>query len=109
MNQAPVKTQAEIDALKHEWQRDPCWDIEETEGFEAYREELAAWRRGIAFKQSRAESRRLRDKADNLGCSVALVRYIERLERAVETVEEFHRTTYYGEPIPFPFYSGRRS
>lgn len=34
------KTREEIEALKENWLYDPCWDIENTEGFEAHREEL---------------------------------------------------------------------
>ena len=37
----------EIEALKRSWERDPTWDIEDTEGFEAYRDEL------LAFSQER--------------------------------------------------------
>lgn len=39
-----VRTEAEIDDLKFQWQRDPCWEIEYTEGFEAHYDELKAWR-----------------------------------------------------------------
>lgn len=39
-----VKTTEQIDALKANWSKDPCWDIEATEGFEAHREELLAFR-----------------------------------------------------------------
>lgn len=37
---ALVKTAEEIEHLKSNWFADPCWDIEETEGFEAHRAEL---------------------------------------------------------------------
>lgn len=33
----------EIQELKDNWRRDPCWDIEDTEGFEEHREELLAY------------------------------------------------------------------
>jgi hypothetical protein len=39
-----TKNREEIEALKQDWHADPCWDIEETEGFEAHREELEAYR-----------------------------------------------------------------
>jgi hypothetical protein len=42
------KTQQEIDNLKTQWLADPNWDIEQTEGFEQHREELAAF--GAEFK-----------------------------------------------------------
>jgi len=43
MNQ-DQKTLAEINELKRNWSNDPCWDIEDTEGFEAYKQELLAYR-----------------------------------------------------------------
>lgn len=35
-----MKTREEVEALKRDWAKDPCWNIEETEGFEEYRDEL---------------------------------------------------------------------
>lgn len=35
-----MKTRQEVEDLKAEWRSDPCWDIESTEGFEEYKEEL---------------------------------------------------------------------
>lgn len=40
----PFPTPEEIDHLKKSWLADPCWDIEDTEGFEAHRAELLAFR-----------------------------------------------------------------
>jgi hypothetical protein len=40
----------EIEKLKENWKKDPCWDIEDTEGFEAHREELSAWRKEYEAK-----------------------------------------------------------
>lgn len=39
------KTPEEIEALKKSWVNDPCWDIEDSEGFEAHKEELLAFRK----------------------------------------------------------------
>ena len=38
-------TTDELDALKASWLTDPCWDIEDTEGFEDDKEELLAFRK----------------------------------------------------------------
>ncbi len=38
------KTREEIEALKKDWLKDPCWDIEATEGFEAHHDELYIYR-----------------------------------------------------------------
>ena len=40
-----MKSREELESLKRNWLRDPCWDIEETEGFEEHREELLAYRK----------------------------------------------------------------
>ena len=39
------KTITEVEDLKASWSKDPIWDIEETEGFEEYREDLLKFRR----------------------------------------------------------------
>lgn len=41
------RTVEEIDALKLSWLKDPCWDIEQTEGFEEHEEELLDFRQKI--------------------------------------------------------------
>lgn len=40
-----AKTIEEIEKLKKNWASDPCWDIEDTEGFEDYYDELLAYRK----------------------------------------------------------------
>lgn len=39
-----MPTQQAIDKLKADWSGDPCWDLEDTDGFEEHREELLAFR-----------------------------------------------------------------
>lgn len=41
----PTRTTEEINELKKNWLADPCWDIEDSDGFQAHREELLAWRK----------------------------------------------------------------
>jgi len=43
-NDQPMKTEADIQELKRQWMEDPNWDIEDTEGFEEYKEELHKFR-----------------------------------------------------------------
>lgn len=45
-----AKSPEDIQRLKESWLHDPCWDIEDTEGFEDHMEELLAFR-----KQKEAE------------------------------------------------------
>lgn len=60
-----MKNRDELEALKAGWLKDPCWDIELSEGFEEYQEELlvfrkehdAAWE--AMLEENRATRRRL--------------------------------------------------
>lgn len=40
-----MKTRDEVEALKDNWKHDPCWDIETTEGFDEYYDELITYRK----------------------------------------------------------------
>lgn len=46
------KSRAEIEALKADWLNDGVWDIEDSEGFEAHREELLAFRKEIEAQRA---------------------------------------------------------
>ena len=37
---APIPTREMVEQLKASWYHDPCWDLETTQGFEAYAAEL---------------------------------------------------------------------
>ncbi|GEM_PF-6650957 len=39
-----MKTREEIEKLKQDWKNDPCWNIEDTEGFKDRKGELIAFR-----------------------------------------------------------------
>lgn len=49
-----AKTRQEVEALKRSWVKDPCWDIEDSAGFEEYYEELKAWRKKYECEQETA-------------------------------------------------------
>lgn len=64
MTTVDAKHRAEVEALKASWLRDPCWDIEDTEGFEAFRDELKAFSdEHTAKRAAAAETRRARWEA----------------------------------------------
>jgi hypothetical protein len=44
------KTREEIEHLKMNWLEDACWDIETTEGFEEYKNELESYRKEMEDK-----------------------------------------------------------
>ena len=84
------RTEAELNDLKAGWYEDPCWDIEDTEGFEAHAEELKAfseeckksWEQQVAEQNAKDE-----EKAQKLGL-VGLLRQIEALENQVRDTQE---------------------
>ena len=45
-----MKTRAEVEELKTAWLKDDVWDIETTEGYEEYKEELILFRKYQTLK-----------------------------------------------------------
>ncbi len=81
-----MKTRQEIERLKSGWMRDPLWDLEETEGFEAHQDELRAFRLATKARWKAAEQEReaaLDAEAEQLGVHglLRLVRRMEALQR----------------------------
>jgi hypothetical protein len=85
-----MSTRAEIEDLKDQWSSDSCWDIEDTEGFEAHREELIAYRKLKEAEWEAASIRRLKEKAAKIGCpdNLTLASYVEDLEMHIERLED---------------------
>ncbi len=83
-----MATTNEIESLKKNWRFDPCWDIEDTEGFEEHKEELKAYRLDYEKKWQEVEDMRINEKAKKLECSPALVKYLETLERKIQGFDE---------------------
>jgi hypothetical protein len=79
-----------IEDLKHQWAADPCWDIEETEGFEGHRDELLAFSEEMKESWKARHRAELLAKAEELGCpgNAALAAYVMRLEGRIENLED---------------------
>lgn len=54
------KTREDVEKLKRQWKRDPSWDIETTEGYKEYHDELFQFRKEYEAerKAKREEERR---------------------------------------------------
>jgi hypothetical protein len=65
-------TQEDVERLKTGWSKDPCWDVEETEGFEEFKEELLAWRKEQeAIAEERyldLQAKRIKKVVNETGC-----------------------------------------
>ena len=85
-----MKTREEVENLKANWRYDPCWNIEDTQGFEGHKDELLAYR--ILCESERAEKRRicLSELSEKLGIpgNTKLAEYVEGLEYRIEQLEE---------------------
>jgi len=79
----------EIQALKNEWENDPCWDIETTEGFEDYREELLAYRLKCEAKWDAEYQEELKAYAAEIGIpeNLPLAKHIRFLEERIDQLE----------------------
>ena len=87
------KSKEEIQQLKDNWRADPCWDIEDTEGFEAHFDELVAYRAEWEEKWEAQAMAELRTFANVVGLSDNLklaehLRYLsERILKLETTLE----------------------
>ena len=90
MTENTIKTPEEIEALKWNWVNDPCWDIEDTEGFEAHHDELARFRQEREAVWEAKRQSLLAAKADELGIpgNFRLAQYVMNLEWRLKGLEE---------------------
>ena len=80
------RTREEIEYLKKDWLNDPCWDLADTEGFEAHKEELeefeksqkALWEKK-AYEKKMKRIQELKEKYNN-----DIWEYIYHLEQRLE-------------------------
>ena len=85
-----MKTPEEIRDLKTDWLYDPCYDIEETEGFEDHKEELLAFRKTAEAKWEFNRITRLTQMSIGMGLedNLKLVAFLEMLENRIIKLEE---------------------
>ena len=62
-----MRSEQDIEKLKRDWQNDPCWDIEETEGFEDHYAELLSFRLEKERKWKEVAKEKLKKKALEYG------------------------------------------
>lgn len=84
-----IRTREEIDKLKADWENDPCWDLEETEGFQAHRAELFEFSTRRQFEWKRQRNLELKSYARKLGLpgNTKLAGYIQQLENRLAKLE----------------------
>lgn len=85
---ATQRTPQEIEDLKADWKRDPIWDIEEAEGFEAHREELLAYRLECEEGWKRQYRERLERRAAELGMTPEKAKRYDVLTMSADVLVE---------------------
>jgi hypothetical protein len=86
----PAATREEMENLKRNWALDPIWDIEDTDGFEEFREELLQYRLNCEAQWEARRIERLQAKADEIGCpgNLTLAAYVTNLEAQIARLAE---------------------
>jgi len=56
-------TREQVEKLKADWSKDPCWDIEDSEGFEEFHDELLAFRNQKEAESKEEERRERRQRS----------------------------------------------
>jgi len=82
-----MATENELKELKAQWKADPCWDIEDTEGFEEHAEELKQYRLTTEAEWEDNYKSLVSMKAEKLNCSFETASYFLRLEQRIERLE----------------------
>ncbi len=85
-----MASEAEIEELKRQWLKDPCWDIEDTDGFGAHRTELAEFHKQQSARWEKERNEQLLQFAVKLGVpgNVGLAQYVMYLEQRLSSLEE---------------------
>lgn len=65
-----MKTREDIEKLKQSWAKDPSWDIETTEGFEEYKDELLEFRK-LKEQEWKTARQQEHDRLTSLLCPLA--------------------------------------
>ena len=88
MQRSSMKTRKTIEELKQNWKSDPCWDIEDTEGFEEHKKELLEYRLMVEKKKKREEAGRVHTLCETYGCNNEMLKMIESLQYRITELEK---------------------
>lgn len=89
-NTPEVPTREQVEKLKSQWLDDPIWDLYDSEGFEAYRDELKAFQDKQELIWIMRNAEKARQTAERMGIpgNLTLSGYLEGLESRIRKIEE---------------------
>jgi len=100
------KTTAELDALKANWLKDPCWDLATTEGFEEYHSELDKFQdeQEAKWKAQREEKAHATFDSKKVAIEIALdgidpIRLVTDIPAFLVAKEQVHATLLLAEQV----------
>jgi hypothetical protein len=73
-------TRKQIEELKRNWEEDPCWDLEDTKGFEDHRDELRTFRHIKEREWDVQNTKYLEAQAHELGLDLQTTQRVLQLE-----------------------------
>ena len=82
-----MKTEQDLRDLIINWESDPCWNIEETEGFEEYKESLKSFRLEKEAEWKAERETTIKEKRKKYGCNEEMLKLIETLQHRIEILE----------------------
>ena len=83
-----MKTKEEVEELKRNWMNDPCWDIENTQGFTEWYEDLYAFRMEKEYEWKTKWKEELDSRPINLAKHLIETDYTGSLVYAVIAIAE---------------------
>jgi RNA polymerase-binding transcription factor DksA len=90
------RTNEELEDLKKQWLADGCWDIEDTEGFEAHHDELLAWRKDLEREYERKAEELVKKRAAKNLVSPRIQRQIDHMnDHAMDSRHRAQRLLQY--------------
>lgn len=84
-----MKTRIEVEELKRQWEDDPCWDLEDTDEFSEYKEELLQFRLECEAKWEERyinEQLKIDSEAQKLGVE-GIYRLIIDMQKKIDVLE----------------------
>lgn len=89
MNEQQIITKEDVRQLKESWSGDPGWDIEDTPGYEAFREDLLAFSNEKKAQWKKEREAELQTLSELMGVpgNLKLAAYLNYLERRVHSLE----------------------
>lgn len=85
-----MKSQEEIQALKDSWLKNPIWNIEKSEGFEEYEDELLAFRKETEERWDEKREERRKQRARDFGAQTGI--WDDGFSEFLDTFKEISRS-----------------